>query len=113
MRSALAYFSLVFGFGFLFGVFRVFLLEKVMAEEQAVFFELPFMLSWSWIVAKWIFAEQNARTRLVGGCIAFFLLMASEYALAIAFGMPFLKTNAQWIGFAGQVVFAIIPVIVD
>lgn len=117
-----AYFACVFVVAFALGTIRTVWLAPAVGATAAVLVEMPLVLSTSVLVARVILRRWPAMTRrgAVGtGAIAFALLMAAELLLAVtAFGM----TAADWlgslvrmpgpIGLAGQLGFALMPLIV-
>lgn len=121
-RAGLVYFAGVFCVGFVLGVPRTVLLEPAIGRLPSVALELPVILLFSW----WIVGACLARRRrgwsrrgraLVGG-VAFVCLLAAEALLAAvamqggaAAWMANFKTPAGWLGLAGQVVFALFPLV--
>lgn len=121
-RAGLSYFAIVFGLGFLFGIFRFLVLLPVMSETVAVVLELPPILFLSWIVARRLIRKfcvsAKLSSRLVMGCLAFALLMLGEAALSVfAFRRSFIEHLVHYtetsalLGLAGQVAFSMFPAI--
>ncbi len=122
IKAGGAYFGAVFAIGFALGFVRVFLLEPALGPFFAVLIELPFMLTASWLISGWVIRRfrvpSKIEPRLFMGVIAFALLMAAEFSLArFAFGQ---SAAQQWqalgaasgaLGFAGQMIFAFIPLL--
>jgi hypothetical protein len=122
LKAGAVYFALVFLAGFILGVVRTLLIEPVVGETSAVLLELPFMLTVSWIVCRWILkrihVHGNVGARLFMGAAALVLLLAAEAGLSLTlaelslqqhFGL-YLKPAAQ-LGLLAQIVFALIPLI--
>ena len=117
------YFLLVGTAGVCFGVLREMFLTPSLGRALAVVVELPFMLAISWfscrLLVRWNAVPENVLPRLVMGGTAFALLMGMEQALALAMRTfivtpsgPQALTLADYIGFAGQVAFALFPLFV-
>ena len=86
LRAALAYFTLVFGAGFLLGVARVLLLVPRLGARTAELLEMPVMLLVIVLAARWTGRRFEA-ARAVGGAwavglLALALLSGAEIALA-------------------------------
>ena len=86
-KAGLAYFSLVFGAGFVLGAIRVPFLVPRLGERLAELIEMPFMFVVIVLAARFItqrFAMRaKASTRLAIGFIALGLLLAAELLLAV------------------------------
>lgn len=122
VRAGALYFAIVFAAGFVLGTIRTLVLAPRVGEFAAVAIELPVMLAVAWIacgaVLRWIRLGQGIAVHAVMGLVAFALLMAAELALSLALGAP---SVAAWLagltsapgllGLAGQVAFAIFPMI--
>ncbi len=121
-KSGAYYFALIFALGFVLGTVRVLWLVPMIGEMNAVLAELPVMLTASWFAARWLvrhYALVQVRARAVMGIFAFALLMLVEVTLA---GLLFGEAPAEWfrsifakpgiIGLAGQILFALMPVLV-
>lgn len=85
--------------------------------------ELPIILTAAWFICRWLvnrFALDNHRSaRLLMGITAFLLLMMAEWVLSMAlFGRSFdehvlfYRSPHAILGMAGQVAFAVFPVLV-
>ncbi|OYY67742.1 hypothetical protein [Sphingomonas sp. 28-63-12] len=122
IAAGLRYFAIVFAVAFAFGTLRTLWLAPAIGATAAVLIELPLILMVS-VAAAWPIVRRPrmmTRGEAIGtGAIAFAVLMAAEAALAVfAFGM----TMAGWlaslvrmpgpIGLAGQLIFALMPLIV-
>ncbi|MBY0521448.1 MAG: hypothetical protein K2P79_13595 [Sphingomonas sp.] len=115
------YFAAVFVVAFALGTVRTLWLAPAIGTTAAVLTELPLPLLTSFYVGRAIVRRWPAMTRreAIGtGAIAFALLMSAELLLAVAaFGM----TAVDWlgslvrmpgpIGLAGQLGFALMPLI--
>ena len=116
------YFLSVFAVAFGLGVVRTMLVAPAIGETGAVLIEVPILLLMSALVARWLLNRwalgRRAELAVVGG-FAFLLLMLAEMALArLLLG----QSVSQWaaslwigpgiIGLAGQVGFAIMPMLV-
>jgi len=122
VRAGALYFAIVFAAGFVLGAIRTLLLAPRVGDFAAVAIELPVMLAVAWmacgVVLRWIRPGQGMAAHAVMGFVAFALLMAAELALSLALGAP---SVAAWLasltsapgllGLAGQVAFAIFPMV--
>jgi hypothetical protein len=121
IKAALAYWGAIFALGMVLGTLRVLWIAPSIGETRAVLIELPVMLAASWFVAKGLvrrFGIRSTGQALAMGALAFALLMASEAGLALVTG----GSVSEWfgammrmpgaLGLAGQVVFAVMPVLV-
>lgn len=126
MRSAilagLAYFAAIFALGFVLGTIRILWLAPWLGATAAVALELPLMLVASWFAAKPLvarFALAGVPARGAMGMTGFLFLLAAEAVLAI---VAFDATAAGWLagllkmpgilGLAGQIGFALMPLLV-
>jgi hypothetical protein len=121
-NAGLAYFGVVFAAGFVLGTLRVLLVVPWLDEFYAVLLELPVILTVSWIACCWLIRRFDVSAavsaRLVMGGLAFASLMFAEIGVSVfGFGRTL---SAHWdayrqlpalIGLAGQIAFAIFPVI--
>jgi hypothetical protein len=118
------YFAVVFAAGFALGTVRVLLLVPPLGEVVAGLIELPVMLGISWIACAKVVARFQVPSRVVPrlamGAVAFGLLMLAEVMLSVAlFGRPMndfvqgLTTLHGMIGLGGQVLFGLMPVVLD
>jgi hypothetical protein len=121
IKAALAYWACVFALAFVVGALRVTWLAPRIGEVAAVLIEVPVILAASWIVARVLvrrFGIGSAGHALAMGAMAFALLMASEALLAVWIGegvavwLAGMASTAGAIGLAGQVGFAVMPVVV-
>jgi hypothetical protein len=121
-KAGLAYFIVVFGFGFLLGTFRMLVMVPVVGEISAVMLEMPIMLAISWFSSRWLSGQLSVPAalapRLVMGGLAFALLMVAEVGLSIfGFGRTLAEHLASYcqfasiIGLLGQAAFASFPAI--
>lgn len=119
-KAALAYWGAIFAAGFVLGTVRVLWLAPTVGEVRAVLIELPVMLAASWLAAKWLvrrFGIRSAGQALAMGALAFALLMASEAGLALMIGeglsvwLGAMTRIPGALGLAGQVAFAVMPVV--
>ena len=91
LKAAAGYFLAVFASGFGLGTVRVLLIAPRLGEIAAVSIELPLLLSISWLACGWSLRRFGVsggwERRAVVGALAFALLMAAEFGLAVlAFG---------------------------
>jgi hypothetical protein len=96
---------------------RVTLIAPALGPLAAVALEVPLVLALSWVVAGRVLGRWplTSTERLALGAVAFAVLMALEFATALAFG----QTGAQFLmamttphgllGLAGQIGFALVP----
>jgi hypothetical protein len=120
IRAGIVYFAFVFIIGFGLGTIRVLFVIPRLGELVAVMLELPVMLGGAWLVCGRVISRwqvpDRAGPRAAMGAMAFVLLMIAELALAV---LVFGRTPAQhfaaygdaagWLGLAGQIVFALLP----
>ena len=120
IRAGIAYFAVVFAIGFLLGIIRVTLVVPRVGLLVAVAFEVPLMVSASWIVCRRLVQRFGVAgttpLRLGMGAVAFGILMIAEAALAVfLMGQSVAQHFASYgsahaiLGLAGQVAFALIP----
>jgi hypothetical protein len=118
--AALAYFAVTFAAAFLIGIVRTVHLVPRIGALPAVLMELPVVLTVAWVASSrlMVIFRVPARPgiRLTVGALAFACLAVTEPALAVfAFGQPFpaflsqILTPAGLLGLAGQIGFALIP----
>jgi hypothetical protein len=121
-NAGLAYFGVVFAIGFALGVLRVFFMTPRLGEVVAVLFELPVMVALSWLACRWLITHLDVSpkvtARLIMGGLAFAILMAAEFAIStFAFGRSFsdhldhYRELPALLGLAGQIAFALFPMI--
>ncbi len=119
VELAIRYWAATFAIAFAFGVVRTLVIAPRFGELGAVCIELPLILTVSWLVAGFLLRRHPLTTpgRAVMGGLAFALLMASELALAIILGgslaswLTALGRPVGLLGLAGQIGFALIPLI--
>lgn len=122
LGAGVLYFAIVFIAGFVLGAVRVQAIAPSVGEATAVLLELPFMLIVSVFACRGcvrLTGLSNALgARAMMGATGFVLLMMAEAALAVlAAGLPlglYLRgylSVAGLAGLAGQVVFALIPLL--
>lgn len=120
-KAGIAYVLTVFAVGFALGAIRVTFIAPKTGPLAAVLIELPFMLTASWIAAKWLIrvlqVPGTVSARVMMGSIAFALLMVIETLFGLAFGRSLasqlseLRQPAGLAGLAGQMMFALMPVL--
>jgi hypothetical protein len=122
LKAGLLYFAIVFAAGFILGTLRLLLVVPALGQAAAVLIELPIMLAISWVacasvVRRWSVLP-NVRDRAFMGATAFLLLMTAELALSVLlFGRSpaefatSLATPSGGIGLAGQIAFAVFPLL--
>lgn len=126
MRKALiagiAYFAVVFALAFAVGVVRVLVVAPRLGETGAVLLELPIILAASWLACGYLLKRfalgPGLVERLVMGLTAFIVLQGSEFLLAITVFarspddyLAAVATTAGLLGLAGQIGFALIPLV--
>jgi membrane-anchored protein YejM (alkaline phosphatase superfamily) len=116
--AGLAYFAIVFAFGFGLGSVRVLLVAPALGEFKAVLIELPVMLMACWLIAGWLtrrlrVPNSQAAALLMSG-VAFTCLMLAELSFgALAFDRTISDQLQHWLtpagalGLIGQIVFAL------
>lgn len=116
------YTLLIFAVAFVLGVARVLLAAPRIGELAAVALEVPVTLAVSWVVCPRLVRRfavgRDAPGLAVMGASAFVLLMALEWALALlVFGRSVQETLGTYrsaagiLGLAGQVGFALVPLL--
>ncbi|MCF8506143.1 MAG: hypothetical protein K9G59_14630 [Caulobacter sp.] len=120
--AGILYFAVVFAFAFAIGVVRVLLVAPRLGETVAVLLELPVVLAASWaccgaLVTRLAVSPRLGDRVMMGG-VAFVVLQAAEALLAVfAFGrtpalyLAAFATLAGQLGLAGQIGFALIPLV--
>lgn len=125
MRAVVAgsrYAATVFAIGFVLGAIRIFVTAPWLGELPATALELPFMLAASWRVCGWVIRRHAVpaawRARAIMAVAAFAVLMLAEVALGvIGFGQRLgemlgaYAAPAARLGLAGQIGFALIPLL--
>ncbi len=122
IAAGVRYFVIVFAVAFALGTIRTLWVAPAIGATAAVLVELPLVWAASVAAAHSIVQRAPAMTRrgaIATGAFAFGLLMAAEAALAVfLFGMSIADWAAALvrlpgtIGLAGQLVFALMPLIV-
>lgn len=121
-HAGLAYFAVVFAVAFVVGAVRVLFVAPRLGEALAVLLELPIILATSWWVCGDLLRRfavgPDLRERLTMGLTAFLVLQGVEAAMGIlAFGrspgeyLSAFTTPAGQLGLAGQIAFALLPLI--
>ncbi|MFZ1866162.1 MAG: hypothetical protein WAU39_18210 [Polyangiales bacterium] len=122
LRSAAAYFGIVFAAGFALGTLRTLFLAPRFGELWAVLLELPIMLAISWWACGKVVTRFRVPPRIAPraaiGVIAFALLMLAEIVLSLGlFARSMsdyaadLTTPHGLVGLGGQVAFALMPLV--
>ena len=126
LKAGAFYFAAIFALGFVLGTLRALWLTGALGALPAVLVELPVMLGASWLVARWLIRRRMLAGQvltegdaLAMGGFAFVLLMLAEAALGfgltgqgVAGWLAAMSSPAGLAGFAGQIVFALIPLLV-
>lgn len=117
----MTYFAIIFGVGFVLGTIRVFLVVPQIGVRAAELMEEPIMFVVIFLTARWLvrrFTFESVSERLGAGIIGLGLLLAAEYALLRAQGLPLRQDIARRDPVAGTVfvvmllVFAVMPALV-
>ena len=117
----LRYYAIVFGLAFAMGVARTLVIAPRLGATVAVLLEVPLIVAASWVTVRHLLRHcaltfpQSAAM----GAVAFTLTMGSEVILArllrgqsvIAWAAD-VMTPLGLIGLAGQIAFAVMPVLV-
>ena len=117
----LRYYAIVFGLAFVMGVARTMVIAPRLGATVAVLLEVPIIVATSWVTVRHLLRHcaptfpQSAAM----GAVAFTLTMGSEVILArllrgqsvIAWAAD-VMTPLGLIGLAGQIAFAVMPVLV-
>ena len=122
VKAGIIYSLLVFLVAAMLGSIRQTLLVPWFGTVTAVMIELPIVLAIAWnvcgIVLKNIPVDAAVGPRLIMGATALACVLLEEMALAtLAFGQSFATFAGQYLtlpglmGLAGQVVFALIPLV--
>lgn len=123
LQTAILYFVIVFGAGFVFGVVRTLYLEPLVGKTEAVVIELPFLIAIMFFGA--ILAPRRSELeptplRLLGaGFGALFLQQCVDIILSTALGgsdaalqFAHLQTPAGRLYLGALVLFALMPILV-
>jgi len=120
LRAGVVYFLAVFAAGFVLGVLRTLFVAPRIGVLAAVAVELPIVLGVAWWVSARLQrgSSLTSRDAAVMGGTAFVLLMLAEASLSIAlFGRTFAEHLSLYadadhqLGLAGQIAFALIPMV--
>jgi len=121
IRAGLTYGAEAFALGFALALLRIPLLVPAIGEFAAVLCEIPVMLAAMLLRARAITRRSSidtARQRIAMGLTGFALLMVCEWGLALVLGqgsqgwLASLATLPGAIGLAGQLIFAMLPLMV-
>lgn len=123
LKDAVLYFALVFGAGFVLGIFRTLFVAPKIGVRKAELLEAPVMLIVTIFTARWIISTLAVpvvvSARIEMGCIAFALLLIAESALVRAVRgisiKQYLATRDRVSGtvyYAMLVIFAVMPLLV-
>ncbi len=118
VKAAFAYTLPVFAVAFGLGALRVTLVGPMLGALPAVALEVPLVLAVSWVVAGRVLMHWPLRgQRPALALLSFAILMGLELATALAFGqtpaqfLTAMTTPAGVLGLAGQIGFALIPLV--
>jgi hypothetical protein len=123
LAAAITYFASVFALGFPLGVMRTLAQAywPTLDRVTAVLIELPVILTACWLIAGQLVRRfavpARAGARLIMGGAALVLLLGAEAALSLSAGRSLAAHVALYseashqIGLAGQIVFALIPLL--
>lgn len=119
VKAALAYTLPVFAMAFVLGALRVTLVAPQIGPLLAVALEVPIVLALSWAVAGRVLARWPLSQAQRSGMalLSFVVLMLLELLTAFAFGqttaqfLSAMTTPAGALGLAGQIGFALIPLV--
>jgi hypothetical protein len=121
ISAGVVYFLAVFAIGFVLGVIRTFYVVPAVGPSAAVMLELPVILLAAWVICRAI--VRRAGIAGVGdaaamGATAFVLLMIGEAAVStlvvgrsLAQHFMLYGEAHQLLGLAGQVLFALFPLL--
>lgn len=122
LKPALLYFALTFAAGFVLGAVRMLIVVPRLGEVVAVLIEAPVILLTSYLTARWVLERfapgAEGRRRIAIGMLAFAMLLSAELLMSWLrgigpreFGASLFKP-AGAIGLAGQVLFALFPLLI-
>lgn len=122
-QAGAAYFALVFALGFLLGTVRVLIFVPQLGEFYSGLIELSIILTAAWFICRWLVDRfklgHQWRVRFAMVATAFVLLMVAELTMSLTlFGrsvfehFSFYQSAHALLGLAGQVVFALFPMLV-
>lgn len=90
LKYSLAYFGIVFSFGFIFGVMRVLLVVPYLGEQLAEILEAPIMIAVSYLTARYTLhlmrvanVNATALTTISIGFLALLYLLVTELTLVL------------------------------
>ena len=115
------YFAIIFAVAFAAGTLRTLIVAPAIGATAAVLLEVPIIIVVSWGVARTLLRHRplGAGRRAQMGLAAFSLLMLAECTLANAMfdqspgvWATTLLTPLGLLGFAGQVIFGLMPLLV-
>lgn len=118
----LRYYAIVFAVAFAMGIARTLVIAPRLGATAAVLLEVPVIVAVSWAVWRRLIRQRSLTMpqRAVVGATALLLTMASEVVLARLLrgqtAMDWLSdvvTPLGMIGLAGQIAFALIPMLVE
>lgn len=85
---AFVYFAAVFTAGFALGTVRVLFIEPLLGSGAAEIVEMPVMLGWCWLVARWstrrFGAALDGSLRLAAGALALAFMLSVEMTAVLA-----------------------------
>ncbi|HYE62108.1 MAG TPA: hypothetical protein VD997_08935 [Phycisphaerales bacterium] len=112
-----------FAAGFVMAPVRIMLLEPRIGPVAAVLVEVPVVLTVSFLAARWLVRRfvpgATPAQRAALGTVAFMLLQTAEFGLSLAMGdtppsyAAKIAAPAGVIGIAAQVLFGLLPLIVN
>lgn len=121
IRLGALYALAVFAAGFVLGAVRTLLIAPRTGDLTAVLIELPIILGVSWVIFGWLASGKAAwslPSRWLAGLVAFLVLIALELALSALIAEGGVRGFlANWltlpgaIGLAGQIAFALFPLV--
>jgi hypothetical protein len=123
LKSAVLYFAIVFGAGFVLGPIRIWWVVPRFGTRMAELMEAPIMLVVTIITARWIVRRlalpSTPSSRLGMGCIALGLMLVAEFTLVLWLrGLSITEYLASRDPVSGTIyylllaVFAIMPLLV-
>ena len=87
LKSAMLYFALVFGAGFVLGTIRVLMIVPRVGTRTAELMETPVMMLVSFFAARWVVRRfavpPTATQRIAMGLLAFGLLLGAEFTFVL------------------------------
>ena len=122
--AGVAYFALVFAVGFALGTVRVLILVPRLGALYSGLIELPIILTAAWFICRWLVnrfkLDDRWSVRFTMGATAFMLLMVAELSMSLILfdrsvfeHFSFYRSAHALLGLAGQVVFALFPMLVE